>query len=249
MSKELEKLFELIIYLFFICAITNLLWNWFLELLQTIGLWLYENSLLIISCVVLFSIILFTINYLTRKKSKNPPTKNIFPNRNLKALPEKQKDFINNTHNSQIILTPKLTQDMIYIMNTMLKSKRHRKDNQELYQKTFQRNGRGYVYFILAPDKWTKIGMTANDPFKRMNEIFGGVNTSYEGVRFIHLIRTDYPLETEKAFHKHFAKKRHVNKYDPTEKNEFFDLDKDDLEWIKRQQYPEWIQKTIIIKV
>jgi len=244
MSKELENLIELIIYLFIICTIIKLLWNWFLELLQTIGIWIYDNSILIITCVILFSIIPITLNFLTRTKSKNPPTNDIVPNRNLIELPEKQNDSFNKNQ-LQNNLTSKLTQDMIYIMNTMLKSKRHRRDNQELYQKTLQRNGRGYVYFILSPDKWIKIGMTANDPFKRMNEIFGGVNTSYEGVKFIHLIRTDFPFETEKAFHNHFAKKRHVNKYDPTEKNEFFNLEIDDLEWLKRQQYPEWIQKTI----
>lgn len=181
--------------------------------------------------------------FFTRTSRKSLSTNSVSVMNKTSVIGQEVANF-NHGYQMQHDRTLAFTKDMIEKMNEMLKSNRHRNEFNYSYQQILQKNGFGYVYFVKAPNGTTKIGLTTRDPFKRIMEIFGGVNTSYD-VKVIHLIRTDLPTETEKEFHRYFSEKRHINKYNPREKSEFFHLNEEDWNWLQRQQYPESIKRLI----
>ncbi|MFC5604368.1 GIY-YIG nuclease family protein [Sporosarcina koreensis] len=218
-------------------------WNWLLEFLSNIITWISPYFLPISFCIVLIFILFLCLQYLTTPARKSTQTNSI-PIMNSPSVIDQEAANFNRWYQLQQDRTLVLTKDMIEKMNEMLKSSRHRKEIYPSYQQILQKNGLGYVYFIKTPDGTTKIGSTGRDPFKRAMEVFGGVNTSYD-VRVIHLIRTNSPKMTESSFHKYFSNKKFINKYNPDEESEFFHLKEEDWVWIKGQQYPESIRKTI----
>jgi hypothetical protein len=252
MSKELEKfiggILTLVVLYYILAALAKAIWHGSLEILYSFGHWLNQHMIWVISLFLVASICPFVWSYLKRKQRVSVPKNSISDISKPTTIYEEDSQsatfsrWTGVEHDS----TLKLTTEMILLMNEMLKSKRHRREYVFEYKQVLQSNGYGYVYFVKAPNGTTKIGLSSTqDPFKRISDIFGGVNTSYGDVEVIHLIRTNSPHSTEKAFHQYFTKKRYVNPHDPKEKSEFFILDEEDWIWIRRHEYPEWIQKTI----
>ncbi|MDM5317199.1 GIY-YIG nuclease family protein [Fictibacillus sp. b24] len=92
----------------------------------------------------------------------------------------------------------------------------------------------GYVYFVQEHMNGTfKIGKTKHIE-KRMN-VFG-VKLPFKN-ELIYLIKTGNHHQTEVAFHKHFSHKRL--------EGEWFQLNQDDISWIKEQKYTKDIFTTI----
>lgn len=249
MSKELEKLvggiLTLVVIFYIIAALAKAIWKGFLEILVSFGHWLNVHMIWVISVILVVTILPLVFKTFKRVNSVPKPNHETSEIRNI-TEEEKQHSAFDRWDRVEQDPRLKQTKEMMKMMNEMLKSKRHRREYNYSYQQVLQRNGYGYVYFVIAPNRTTKIGLSSTqDPFKRISDIFGGVNTSYGDVEVIHLIKTNYPDRTEKSFHQYFAKKRYVNPHDPKEKSEFFNLDEEDWRWISRQEYPEWIQKTI----
>jgi Meiotically up-regulated gene 113 len=92
----------------------------------------------------------------------------------------------------------------------------------------------GYVYFVQEHMNGTfKIGKTKHIE-KRMN-VFG-VKLPFKN-ELIYLIKTGNHHQTEVAFHKHFSTKRL--------EGEWFNLNQDDLTWVKEQNYTNEIFTSI----
>ncbi|MGX1194588.1 GIY-YIG nuclease family protein [Metabacillus sp. SLBN-84] len=93
----------------------------------------------------------------------------------------------------------------------------------------------GYVYFVQEHMNGSfKIGKTKNIE-KRMN-VFG-VKLPFKN-ELVFLIKSGNHHQTEAAFHRYFANKRI--------EGEWFSLSENDLEWIKKGDYSDEIQFTII---
>lgn len=221
-----------IIYSLFITGI-NTAWNWFLNFIITIRIGIQNHIEVILICLIVITLIIILKLIFMEEQTSSFTSAKELDNDHITEEEKKQKEPFERWSKTKQDLTLNQTQQMIKVMNEMLKSNRHRKKQESTYKKLLTLNGPGYVYFIKAPNQTTKIGLTHHDPFKRIIQIFGGVNTSYD-VKVIHLIRTDQPVKIERDFHKHFEKKRYINPHDPTEKSEFFHLDHNDWEWIKR---------------
>ncbi|WP_270182323.1 GIY-YIG nuclease family protein [Alkalihalobacillus sp. CinArs1] len=240
MNKQLTNMITGLMAIYFIyhliIAGLNAVWNWFLSLLNFIGIWVHNHIEIILICLVIITIVPIILKLIFRVENKPTSTYTEQPGNESIQLSEeeKQKASFERWHHIKQDPTSNQTQQMIEVMNEMLKSNRHRKENEGIYNNLLNMNGLGYVYFVKTPDGTTKIGLTKKDPFKRITQIFGGVNTSYN-VEVIHLIRTNHPEKTERKFHKYFETKRYINLNDPTEKSEFFHLDRDDWRWIRRQ--------------
>lgn len=231
---------SVVILLYFIYQILitglNSLWNWFLALLTSIGIWVEENVQIVIISLIVVTLVPFIFRTLYMKELNQSHSDEEYENNGHSVFTEEEKQNASFERWYKIQQDPILdrTEKIIDIMNEMLKSNRHKKEYEDTYRKLLHMNGFGYVYFVKAPDGTTKIGLTHQDPFKRIIQIFGGVNTSYN-IKVIHLVRTDQPEKVEKEFHEYFSEKRHINPYNPAEKSEFFHLDEDDWKWIKRQ--------------
>lgn len=95
----------------------------------------------------------------------------------------------------------------------------------------------GYVYFVQEHMNGTfKIGKTKHIE-KRMN-VFG-VKLPFKN-ELIYLIKTGNHHQTEIAFHKHFSHKRL--------EGEWFNLNQDDITWVKKQKYTNEIFTSIHTK-
>ncbi|KZE69163.1 hypothetical protein AWM68_02535 [Fictibacillus phosphorivorans] len=96
----------------------------------------------------------------------------------------------------------------------------------------------GYVYFVQEHMNGSfKIGKTKHIE-KRMN-VFG-VKLPFKN-ELIYLIKTGNHHQTEMAFHKHFSHKRL--------EGEWFELNQDDINWVKEQKYTHGIITSIHSKL
>ncbi|WP_343752567.1 hypothetical protein, partial [Lentibacillus halophilus] len=187
MNKQLTNFLTWITALFIILHLLiegiHSAWNWFLSLLTSIGIWVETHIQIIMIGLIIMTLIPLIVRALYAKKlHQNNPTDDNENNIFLTEEEEQNKSF---ERWFEIKKNPTLdrTNQMIDILNEMLKSKRHRKQHENTYRNLLKENGLGYVYFIKAPDETTKIGQT-RDPIRRIMKIFGGVNTSLNKLMF-----------------------------------------------------------------
>ena len=76
----------------------------------------------------------------------------------------------------------------------------------------------GFVYLIKS-GHYHKIGLTRRNPRTRLKEL-----TTPEGVSLVHVIETEDPEGLEQYLHNEFKDKR--------AEREWFNLDKEDVDWI-----------------
>lgn len=113
--------------------------------------------------------------------------------------------------------------------------KKKRRNLIEKYHKQLEQLGRGYVYFIHEDGKGSvKIGK-AKDPYGRYKQFFN-IIVPWKS-KFIHLVRSDNELRTERLFHDYFAKENISG--------EWFKLSERQINWIKNGIYTDEIAKAI----
>ncbi|GAE35602.1 GIY-YIG nuclease family protein [Halalkalibacter akibai] len=104
---------------------------------------------------------------------------------------------------------------------------RHRYDSQNLDS--------GFVYFVReSGNNRVKIGKAKN-PEQRIKSDFGTIMPYEFSVE--HLIQTRNYHKTENLFHRYFDQKRY--------KGEWFDLSEEEIEWVKKSNYPRDIDDSI----
>lgn len=98
----------------------------------------------------------------------------------------------------------------------------------DLDQLLCESSAKGYVYFVKEyGNKTVKIGKAIN-PYARILKGFG-VKIPYQ-LELLYLLRSENPILTEGLFHEYFKMKR-IN-------GEWFDLQSEDLDWIRAGDYP-----------
>lgn len=216
--------------------------NWFIAFIHENLIWIILTLIVLVVVPILYQIISSIIS--NNKGSTDDNLETISPSPIVNTRKKEDEVFDHWRRESQ---DGRLTQTkkMIDLLNEMLKSTSHEKSYKSSYDQLLNKNGNGYVYFVTLNGR-TKIGMTEGDPYNRIKKMYGGVNQAFT-IQVSHLIRTDRPRQTEKAFHQYFENKRYKNPHDPNEKNEYFTLDEEDLKWVKRHEYPNSIKKTIQI--
>jgi len=162
MSKELVNfIFGLFIIYFIyklIINIVNDVWNWFVDFLFNIGLWIQFHMELILICLGVIIFVPLIIKILVKHDQPiTTPPKALISFSTPVIEDEKHKETINQ---GELNHTLNQTQKMKQIMNEMLKSKRNRKSYHSSYIRLLDENGLGYVYFVKGPDGYTKIGLT-----------------------------------------------------------------------------------------